>query len=106
MPAKDRATANAQQRKWYRKHKAKHIAKVRQYQQEVHEWFLAFKATCSCPCGESDSRCLDFHHRDPKTKKFNIADRCKRYSKKALQEELDKCDVLCANCHRKQTILL
>lgn len=53
-------------------------------------------------CGENDWRCLDFHHRDPKTKKFTISGQ--NHSKQALMEEIAKCDVLCANCHRKEHI--
>jgi hypothetical protein len=38
-----------------------------------------------------------FHHRDPKEKSFQIA----RYNGglKVLKKEVDKCDLLCANCH-------
>ena len=36
-----------------------------------------------------------FHHRDPTTKSANIAN----LSLAASLDELDKCDLLCANCH-------
>jgi hypothetical protein len=41
----------------------------------------------------------DFHHRDPSQKdvQFNTL---RRRSWKAITTELDKCDLLCANCHR------
>lgn len=46
---------------------------------------------------------LDFHHRDPKEKDFSI---CKKYGCRKITDrirrELDKCDLLCANCHREQ----
>lgn len=43
---------------------------------------------------------LVFHHRDPKQKKFNIS----RFKKKSVENyeflrELEKCVLLCANCH-------
>lgn len=41
---------------------------------------------------------LEFHHRDPETKKFRLGD-CRNYSWKACLEEIAKCDVLCAICH-------
>lgn len=50
-------------------------------------------------CGEKDVACLDFHHlRD---KEFNIANEIKNLSIDNLKKEIDKCIVLCANCHRK-----
>lgn len=51
-------------------------------------------------CEESHPSCLDFHHRDPTTKDADIAT-MRRFSVKRLLGEIAKCDVLCANCHRK-----
>ena len=45
---------------------------------------------------------LDFHHRDPQTKNFQIDLRSfSNTNLDTLKEELDKCDLLCANCHRE-----
>ena len=41
---------------------------------------------------------LDFHHLDPETKDYNIA-QLRSYSFDAMKEELDKCVLLCKNCH-------
>lgn len=38
-----------------------------------------------------------FHHRDPKEKSFQIAQY--KGGLKMLKKEVDKCDLLCANCH-------
>lgn len=40
----------------------------------------------------------DFHHRDPCQKDLAIGKQTITFSK--LKSELDKCDLLCANCHR------
>ena len=40
----------------------------------------------------------DFHHRDPKEKEFAFGK--VNHSFENLKSELDKCDLLCANCHR------
>lgn len=40
---------------------------------------------------------LDFHHRDPSEKEFGIAG----VPTSKLAEEVDKCVLLCANCHRE-----
>ena len=39
----------------------------------------------------------DFHHEDPKQKKFSISGKSWSYEK--LQQEADKCVLLCKNCH-------
>ena len=41
----------------------------------------------------------DFHHRDPAKKDFGIAS-CRGRSFESLKSELEKCDLLCSNCHR------
>ena len=44
---------------------------------------------------------MDFHHKDPSTKVFEIGSKGYKYSLEKLKEEVAKCDVVCANCHRK-----
>ena len=53
-------------------------------------------------CGETHIRALDFHHVDPRTKRFAIAASVKQYrSPKQVLSEMAKCVLLCATCHRK-----
>jgi hypothetical protein len=50
-------------------------------------------------CGYSESGyALDFHHRDPSTKDFAIG-RVLGVSWERIWAEVEKCDVLCRNCH-------
>lgn len=50
-------------------------------------------------CGYARSlRALDFHHVDPTTKQFSIAGSHNR-SWDSLRAELDKCLLVCSNCH-------
>lgn len=62
------------------------------------------KSTSGCSrCPEKDPACLDFHHTDPKTKSFTLAGiRQRSPSLKLLMAEIEKCEVICANCHRKE----
>src|SRR5437879_13897911 len=46
--------------------------------------------------------CYDFDHRDPDQKSFNISARY-GYTLDELKIEADKCDLVCANCHRIRT---
>ena len=48
-------------------------------------------------CGETDQRVMQFHHVDPSTKLFTIANGAQSAAR--LRAEIAKCVVLCANCH-------
>ena len=55
-------------------------------------------------CGESDPVVLEFDHRDHSAKRFAIAQMIeRRYSWQKIEVEIEKCDVRCANCHRRKT---
>ncbi len=55
-----------------------------------------------CRCVETTPICLDFHHRVPHEKSFNISRGLRRwYSWNEIMEETAKCIIVCANCHRK-----
>jgi 5-methylcytosine-specific restriction endonuclease McrA len=46
---------------------------------------------------------LCFHHPEPKEKMFNISGiRLTQVSRKELEAEVDKCIVLCLNCHAER----
>lgn len=55
-------------------------------------------------CGETDILVLEFDHRKPADKFAEVGIIIKRgLSLKVLQDEMAKCDVRCANCHRRKT---
>lgn len=55
-------------------------------------------------CGENDPIVLDFDHRDPALKFKKISDLVSEIrSWESLITEISKCDVRCANCHRRKT---
>jgi hypothetical protein len=56
-----------------------------------------------CECGNEDPRVLDFDHLDPSQKEFDISNAYYKVSWERLKAEIDKCQVLCANCHRIKT---
>jgi len=80
----------------------KHQRRSRAYRRAETD---AYKVAKGCRmCGERDLRCLVFHHRDPSQKKFNVGEGVSRcYDPQVLWDEVEKCDVLCANCHSKIT---
>jgi hypothetical protein len=44
---------------------------------------------------------MTFHHRDPETKEFTVSQMLDR-AWSVLVTELDKCDLLCFNCHMEE----
>ena len=46
---------------------------------------------------------MEFDHRDPYEKSGSIGKFIKNGSMRLLQEELDKCDLVCVICHRRRT---
>ena len=70
---------------------------------EIREWFVEYKSHLKCErCPESHHSCLDFHHEDPNEKEITISRAiASRWSKDRIIKEIEKCSVLCANCHRK-----
>ncbi len=128
MPWKDKEFRKAYMKKYVRKHRKRlhKQAQVRKsklqtanpelYNQRVsrkkftnQEWyyenkhrFKEYKKQQSCTiCGESDSRCLDFHHKDPVTKSFHVSTLCNTRAWSTIYAEIIKCIILCSNCHRK-----
>ena len=66
------------------------------------EWFNSFKEGQSCrKCGiVYPPYVLDWHHKNPKEKLFNLSKASFRVSRSRLLAEMAKCELLCANCHR------
>jgi 5-methylcytosine-specific restriction endonuclease McrA len=63
---------------------------------------IKFKGGCCEICGYS--KCLDaleFHHLNSRNKDFGISAKGYTRSWKKVKNELKKCRLLCANCHRE-----
>ena len=63
---------------------------------------IEYKGGCCSICGYSKcTSALEFHHSDPTQKEFGISSKGYTRSWDKVKEELDKCDLVCANCHRE-----
>lgn len=100
-----------EKKKYYNENKEKEIAKAKisskaarlRNAQYVYEFLL--KRPC-IKCTEKDPVVLEFDHREPHLKVDEISKLIYRaVSIEKLQIEIDKCDVLCANCHRRKTAI-
>lgn len=91
------------QQRWYYKNHQHRIAVKERRRRSLHTWFYELKRDeYECTrCGEDRPPTLDFHH--PDQKELSVSEMVNDgYSKASIREEIDRCLVLCANCHRKE----
>lgn len=75
--------------------------KVSQYASNTRSRRTDFVNSLKTPCkkcGEDRLWVIDFHHKDPSTKEFNIMQERTR-KKEEIVLEVEKCICLCRNCH-------
>lgn len=92
------------QREYKRKHyyanKESHYKRNEKTNKKCRDYVDQYKSQHFCPfCKEKEPICLDFHHLRDKTK--NIAEMIGDGSFLKLKKEIEKCIILCSNCHRK-----
>ena len=105
MPYKDPAMRKAKHKEYSKKHyekrKAEGNKRIQKSNQDKKKIWREFKGTLSCSkCGFKHPAAMDFHHIDPKTKIKSVNDWARMGSYKKAFAEVEKCIVLCANCHR------
>ena len=78
-------------------------ATKRRARREKTEQLLAYFATHPCiDCGETDPLVLEFDHVSD-DKSFEVARAMSDKSWSTILDEIAKCEVVCANCHRRRT---
>jgi predicted HNH restriction endonuclease len=81
----------------YKEGKAQYVAKRRR---KIKQLALDYKGNKCSICSYNKSiRALSFHHLNPDTKEFGIASSGETRSWERVKVELDKCILVCANCH-------
>jgi len=101
MPYKDPEKRRASRREWYSDNKVSEKAHVRKRKLKIRKWFGEYKKTLKCSkCPETHPATIDFHHKTEKGMEIShmVAH---GYSVDKINEEIKKCQVVCANCHRK-----
>jgi hypothetical protein len=93
---------------WYPKNRKRHMAYVRKNTQRVVAFIEQYKKARKCmDCGFSGAQfpfVLDFDHLQGHTKRFNVGSwRHAALSIGAIEREIAKCELVCANCHRIRT---
>ena len=104
MPYKDRNKQKEYQQKHHQRTKKKKRKQQNQLKDKRQHFVLEEmqrRGGKCAKCGFSDIRALDWHHLDPNEKVNSISEMVRdRVSMDKLQAELDKCELICANCHR------
>jgi predicted HNH restriction endonuclease len=68
---------------------------------ERKDWAIEYLGGACYKCGGKFPRSVyDFHHKDPSEKEGKPSRILKWTDKEKVKQELDKCLLLCANCHR------
>lgn len=95
----------AQQKARYEADKDAHRACIAARQKTISDFIDSRKVDPCLDCGKSyPPYVMDFDHRPGEVKLFAIAKaRNVGYSLEKVQAEIDKCDLVCANCHRERT---
>lgn len=94
-----------QRKRWNDAYYAKNKEKVRQVnitnRETIKEWFKEYKSSLSCARrGFSHPAALQFHHLSSENKEFEVSRMAGTgFGIKSILEEIEKCEVLCANCH-------
>lgn len=101
-----RACKSVTQRNWYLTHMEEHkkkcavVRKAHRIKVRQFLWDYLLEHPC-VDCGESDPVVLEFDH--VRGTKDSILSKMLHYSLTRVKEEILKCEVRCANCHRRKT---
>jgi hypothetical protein len=102
---KTKEQRNAYQKQWYQKNKTKHIGMVARNRAQYREEFSQLKMRPCMDCGFMPQHPIQMdwdHLRGDKTNEVSIMVQRGQWAK--ARAEIEKCDLVCSNCHRLRTI--
>jgi hypothetical protein len=106
MPYKDIVKRRECHKRYYLRNKELYRKKNIRRRKELVAFVISLKQKPCMDCGiKYPHYVMDFDHRDKKTKLASICSMTllHSYSKKKILEEVEKCDLVCSNCHRIRT---
>ena len=110
--AKNPEKWKAQRKRYKQRHpekvrewRVRHRVRIKGYEKErrirLARWLDEYTVACGCAmCGLDEPWCLDFHHLEPSEKEYTMS-QIARVSWRRVLVEIEKCVVVCANCHRR-----
>lgn len=89
----------------YHKFKDRYYQRAKNRDKKIDELINKYKRKPCADCGGVfPPYIMDFDHLGKEPKKYKIATmRRRRMSFALIEKEIAKCEVVCANCHRKRT---
>lgn len=75
--------------------------RLQRFRKRIYDYQIMMGGCELCPAQPTPQQNLDFHHIDPSTKLFGLADGYKHSWEEALIE-IGKCMILCPSCHLKR----
>ena len=100
MAYKNIEDQRAASKRHYESNKQKYLERNKRYRQVIQEYVRKIKETSRCK--DCDRQypyyVMDFDHLDSKEHDISFLTSTGRIG--ALKQEIDKCEVVCANCHR------
>lgn len=91
--------------RWHYRNREWNAERTLQRRKRLRTWLAEYKRDADgCRrCDATDPRTVDFHHPDPDKKEGPVNEMVTMgYSKADIRTELEKCTLLCANCHAKE----
>lgn len=80
-----------------------HIDAVKKRRKQNKLELVEYCGGACADCGLRDvPEVFDFHHLDPASKEFTLGGAGGTFGMEKLKREVDKCVMLCANCHRRR----
>ena len=100
-----RIKASEDSKRHYYRNKEQYMARNRAKRAQLNDFLRKYKEFhgCSDCKGKFPYYVLDFDHREPSKKEFEPARLTRLGSWDKMLNEIAKCDVVCANCHRIRT---
>jgi len=82
-------------------------AAQKRFRKKIRAQLLNYLSQRFCvDCGESDPVVLDFDHNSKLTKFKPVSKMLSgHYSWESIEKEIEKCEIRCANCHRRKTYI-
>jgi hypothetical protein len=104
-----RECSKERSRKYYKENTAEHKRAVYEtnlrHKERNKKWAYEYLLDHPCvDCGEEDPIVMEFDHLPEYEKKYEVAGMIiNGYAIETIKKEIDKCDVVCANCHKRRT---
>lgn len=100
---------SSQLKNWYSNNKNLQISRSKKSTAKMEkrnkDYILNYLLNNPCvDCGEKDILVLEFDHVKGK-KSFNLSASYRIYSIDNIKQEIEKCQIRCANCHRRVTAI-